>query len=355
MMSVLSKYSKMLKAVSCAAVMIATVSAVQAQSLTGEITVLAGDQVYIQQKRLYLAGVKPIDSADPVLGLQARAFLDNFFRQGQVRCDVLGVIGGNEYGRCENSENKDAAQELIQRGLAVADRFTLAGNRLLTNYLQAEDLARRQGQGVWRNRDSASGGSGGGSSVNDLLSIMGMISLGFLFMGAVSFFGFRKLIETQDKYGEYEKKRDQILRAREKSVLAAALIGEIKDNKNKCEAFITIYSDMLRSLRDSAKKPNYQQGGDFIHKTPSLSREVYEGNIANMMILEPQLAGEITELYTHIIDEPDYISLEPTMPVDMAIRQVEMVVKNADSLIKRFDKLAPSLEVIVRSTPKVTL
>ena len=189
----------------------------------------------------------------------------------------------------------------------------------------------------------------------DPIVFLGTIVGGFVLLAAIMFFGFLKVSKSLDRQTLYERRRQKILIGREKAVLAASLIGEINENKNKCEAFITIYSEMLRALRDETRKPSYQQTGDFVHKSPSLSRAVYDNNIANLSMLDSNIASKLATIYSIIDSDPEYLSLEPDMPVDSARRMVEMVVRNAEAINESLGDVVPSLEIVVRNAPKVSL
>lgn len=185
--------------------------------------------------------------------------------------------------------------------------------------------------------------------------LIGTIGGGFVVVSLILIVGFMNLKQALDKQVNFERRRQKILISREKAVLAASLIGEINENKNKCEAFVTIYAEMLRNLRDDTRKPSYQQTGDFVHKTPALSRAVYDSNIANLSMLDPVVATKLSEVYAMIETDPEYLSLEPDLPLDTAVRLVEMVVKNAEATHRVLNDLVPSLEVVVRNAPKVSL
>lgn len=187
------------------------------------------------------------------------------------------------------------------------------------------------------------------------LMLIGTIGGGFVVVSLILIVGFMNLKQALDKQVNFERRRQKILISREKAVLAASLIGEINENKNKCEAFVTIYAEMLRNLRDDSRKPSYQQTGDFVHKTPALSRNVYDSNIANLSMLDPIVATKLSEVYSMIETDPEYLSLEPDLPLDTAVRLVEMVVKNAEATHRSLNDLVPSLEVVVRNAPKVSL
>lgn len=176
-----------------------------------------------------------------------------------------------------------------------------------------------------------------------------------LLLSFICGYGLYNVKKAVDRHALFERRRHRILVGREKAVLAASLIGEINENKNKCEAFITIYSEMLKNLRDDSRKPAYQQTGDFVHKAPALSRSVYDKNLSNLSLFEPALATKISEIYATLETDPEYLSLEPDMPLDTAIRMVEMVVKNAEATSQNVDKVVPSLEVVVRNAPRVSV
>ncbi len=182
-----------------------------------------------------------------------------------------------------------------------------------------------------------------------------VFGVGIAVLAVIMVWGFSTVRKSVDRQALFERRRHRILVGRERAVLAASVIGELNDNKNKCQAFITIYSEMLKSLRDETRKPAYQQTGDFIHKTPALSRTVYDSNLVNMSSLDADVSSRLAEVYSSVEADPEYLSLEPDMPIDTAIRMVEMVVKNAENQLDVMDKVIPSLEVAVRNAPRVSL
>lgn len=189
----------------------------------------------------------------------------------------------------------------------------------------------------------------------DPIILFGVVAIILIVLTVITGYGLFSVKKAVDRQALFERRRHRILVGREKAVLAASLIGEINENKNKCEAFITIYSEMLKNLRDDTRKPAYQQTGDFVHKAPSLSRSVYDNNLSNLNLFETALATKVSEIYALIETDPEYLSLEPDMPLDTAIRMVEMVVKNAESVMQTVEKVVPSLEVVVRNAPRVSI
>ena len=74
-----------------------------------------------------------------------------------------------------------------------------------------------------------------------------------------------------------------------------------------------------------------------------------------MSSLDADVSSRLAEVYSSVEADPEYLSLEPDMPIDTAIRMVEMVVKNAENQLDVMDKVIPSLEVAVRNAPRVSL
>jgi hypothetical protein len=182
--------------------------------------------------------------------------------------------------------------------------------------------------------------------------VLVLLGFGFIVIGLGLLFGFNKLMRMQRDQINQIKQSDMALQKREKLVLASALANELTDNKFKCEAFITIYTELLRNLRDMDRRALYEDTGDFIHQHAPLSRSIYDQNVEKLYLFGPKLAGDIATVYNAIRSEPQYFSMEQTMPRAGAIRIVEMVLDDAQKTLEPIEPSIAALNVIIRDGAK---
>ncbi|HEY1096344.1 MAG TPA: hypothetical protein VGF14_03800 [Alphaproteobacteria bacterium] len=148
--------------------------------------------------------------------------------------------------------------------------------------------------------------------------------------------------ETKQRQDDHQSHR------RDRLVLASALAGELNENKIKCEAFITIYSELLRNLRETDRRALYEDTGDFIHQYPPLSRKTFESNIDKINLLGIKLATDVTNAYASVRNDAEYFTLDATMPRANAIRMVEMVLDDAQRTLEPLEGAVSALNMIVR-------
>lgn len=171
----------------------------------------------------------------------------------------------------------------------------------------------------------------------------------------VIWLGFNRLAKVQRDHMARIQTAETDLRRKEKLVLASSFSNELTENKIKCETFITIYSELLRSLRDIERKAPYEDTGDFIHQHPPLSRHVFDENIDKLHVFGTKIAGELTQTYAAIRSEPQYFSLESHTPRATAIRIVEMVMDDAQRTLEPIETLVATLNVIIRDGAKLDM
>lgn len=185
-----------------------------------------------------------------------------------------------------------------------------------------------------------------------MVHILIFIGIGFIVIGLVLMFGFNKLARMQRDHMNQMTSKDLSLQKREKLVLASTFANELTENKFKAEAFITIYTELLRNLRDIDRRALYEDTGDFIHQHAPLSRNTYDQNVEQLQLFGSKLAGDLAQVYAAIRSEPQYIALEQTMPRASAIRIVEMVLDDAQKTLEPIDPVIAALNVIVRDGAK---
>jgi hypothetical protein len=187
---------------------------------------------------------------------------------------------------------------------------------------------------------------------SSFLYILICLGFGFIVLGLGLLFGFKKLLRVQRDHMKQIKETDVNLQKREKLVLASSLANELTENKFKCEAFITIYTELLRNLRDTDRRALYEDTGDFVHQHPPLNRASYDESVDKLHLFGAKLATDLANVYNAIRTEPQYFSMEQTMPRAGAIRIVEMVLDDAQKTLEPIDPVIAALNVIIRDGNK---
>ena len=175
---------------------------------------------------------------------------------------------------------------------------------------------------------------------------------GLALIAGVMFMGFSMISRTHREQMKRIQNEDLKLQRREKIVLASALASELTENKIKCEAFITIYTELLRNLRETDRRALYEETGDFIHQHPPLNRTVFESHIEQLPLLGPKIAGDAVQVYGAIRSEPQYFTLDAAMPRASALRIVEMVLDDAQKTLEPIEPLIGALNILIRDGDK---
>lgn len=175
-----------------------------------------------------------------------------------------------------------------------------------------------------------------------------LVAGGLVLVTLAIWIGFSKLAAIQREHLAKLDSSEAALQKREKLVLASAFSNELTENKIKCEAFITIYTELLRNLRDTDKKAAYESAGDFIHQHPPLSRVIFDQNMDKLFLFGSKLSDDLTNAYGAIRSEPQYFTLDAKMPRASAIRIVEMVLDDAQKTLEPIEPIIAALAVIIR-------
>lgn len=295
--------------------------------------------------------------------VKARIYLDDLIGLGNVSCTGIKREGQTVIARCTNSRNQDIAFELLRRGLALTNKSVLSGTQYYDAYSNAERQARSDQSGLWGKllapqqsaQTTPQQTSQESLYAKDILLISGVFIgpiLGMMIVATIMYFGLNRMISLQKRQIAMSQQREQELRDREKFVLAASLESEINTNRAKIDAFLVIYEDLLKNLKNPEKTPKYKQAGDIIHQRPSLNRAVYDTNLDRVDLLGPQLFGDLSDVYKKISSDPDYITLEPDTPLDQAIDKVQKIIQQANDMIKPLDQVGAALSMIIRERKK---
>lgn len=318
-------------------------AAQQAASRYFEASVRAvdGASLLAGKTRIVLWGVQAIEGMNAPFQVSARTALDNAVGSNKVRCERKGQQDGALVAQCTNNSDMDLGLFMLQQGYVTADRSLVYGTVFEGPYIQAETQAESQGLGIWSSKHEGQGGQSGEDG--NLLLILGFV----LFLCIVATFavltvlimrGFQKVVDAQHENMDMIS-RERALRDKEREIFATMLDSEIKSNKSKIEAYMAVYDEMLKALKDEARTPKYKKVGDIVQSQPALDRSIFDRNTDKLDILGDRLSSEVIHFYARIKNTPDYINLEPNMDLSDAIGVVEKGLKNAERLNKISDRL----------------
>jgi endonuclease YncB( thermonuclease family) len=305
------------------------------------------------RRSIHLWGIEGVNMPDPVLNLRARTALDDKIGSEAVECEWKSRSGNKYFAQCVNSEDDDLSLYMLQNGYAVADRAVIYNTVFENAYIQAENQAKDLGHGVWS--EQSSGGSGTGFQNNN----MWVFSLGFalftVIVGAFTFLsikimrGFQKVIDAQNDNVQMMS-RERKLRDKERSIVAVMLDSELKANKSKIEAYIVVYEEMMRGLKDPIRTPKYKKAGDIIQRQPALDRSVFDRNTDKIDVLGRRLASELIHFFARIKTNPEYTNVEPDANIEDVIQMVEESLEGARRLNKLADHLLESFSSVGMSS-----
>ena len=292
-------------------------------------------------KRINLWGIEAAQSMSPSFQLRVRTALDNAIGGKPLQCEIKAQKNSETYAQCVNAADLDLSLYMIQQGHVSVDRSQVYGTVFEEPYIQAEIEAQDRDLGVWA-EETAQGGSSSGADASWLLSLGFILFLciiaAFTVISIVIMRGFRNVVDAQHDNVEMIAK-ERKLRDKERGVVAVMLDSEIKANKSKIEAYIVVYDEMLKALKDSSRPPKYKKSGDIVQKQPALDRSVFDRNTDKLETLGDRLSSELIHFYARIKSKPEYENLEPNVELLEAIALLEGVLKNA----RRLDALAERL------------
>lgn len=295
-----------------------------------------------------LWGIKPAQSNDTPLELRALSAMDALIQEQQVNCKIAGGKMPELVGRCVTQNNQDLALELLGNGYAVVDRRQTYDTVFASGYEKAQETARLQARGVWAflAEDAKAPAVPAWMQSGILLPLVLVAGplLGLLIVAFVLWRGMQRLAEGQSHESVEVQRKEAMLMSRERQVLVTTLEGELMENKNKIEAFLAIYGDLLRSLRDTSETPKYQQVGDIVQKHPMFSKTVFESNVAKLGLLDMHLAGQLSKLYAAMPKEPEYINLDQNVQLETAVALVEKILRDAEDLLVPLNQILRELQ-----------
>jgi endonuclease YncB( thermonuclease family) len=300
-----------------------------------------------------LWGIKPAQTAETPLELKALDLMDKLIQEQQVNCKIEGGTRLDLVARCTTAANQDLALELLRNGYVVVDRRQTYNSVFASNYEKEQEAARVAQRGVWalvKEDQNEKGATGMPKWLEPHISYLLPLALifgpfgGLAVVAVIMWYWLKRMAQAQEQEAEQSNRKEAMLINRERQVLISTLEGELTENKNKIEAFLVIYGDMLRGLQDSNEVPKYQQGGDIVQKHPTFGRAVFEANVSKLSLLDIKLAGQISKLYAAMPKEQEYINLEPTVPLETAVKLVEKVLKEAEQLLEPINGVVLGLQ-----------
>lgn len=291
------------------------------------------------QAKIGLWGVERIEDMSAPFRVMARLTLDNAIGAERVRCEMKPKAGERFQAQCMSASDLDLGLFMLQQGLVIVDRAVVYGTVFEGPYLQAEMQAQTQKLGVWAEAGDGPSAQGGGNL---------MVTLGFvLFLCIVTAFsalsivmmrGFKVVAEAQKESMDMAG-RERALKDRERAMFAMMLDSELKANKSKIQAYLAVYDEMLKALKDPNRTPKYKKTGDIVQSQPAFERAVFDRNTEKMDILGDRLSSQVIHFYARIKTNPEYINIEPDMPLEEVVSIVSKALGNADRLDKIADRL----------------
>lgn len=298
-----------------------------------EASVTALDSVTMKagENTIHLWGVTKL--ADVEQDMSARSALERAIGSGKVTCETKQHSDQHITALCTNADNQDLGLHMLRQGLVAVDRPSIAGTPLEKLYIDAEGRARTHRANL----------SLPESDGNRFVLVSGIvvffIALAvFSALATIMLRGFQKIADIQ-KQNMDMMERERKLKEKERSIVAIMLDSELKANKSKIEAYRLVYSETLKALMEIGRTPKYKKSGDIVQKQPALSRAVFDRNTDKLDMLGPDLASQIVHYYARVKSNPEYITIEPSMPIEEAINLLEGVLKNAKKLEELSEKL----------------
>jgi endonuclease YncB( thermonuclease family) len=298
-----------------------------------------------------LWGIKTAETAETPLELKALDMLDDLTSAQMVNCKIVGGAVPELWGQCQNQANQDLALTLLEKGVVVVDRRQTYNTVMATGYAKAQESARLKGLGVWKfMNEGANDAPPVPKWLQPHMSMLLPVALlfgpvgGLLIVALVMHLGLRRLGARQEGEHEDSQRKEAALQSRERQILVTTLEGELTDNKNKLSAFLAIYGDMLDTLKKPGETHKYQSAGDIVQKHPAFSKTVFEASVSKLSLLDVKTAGLVSKLYGTLAKEPEYVNLDPGVPLDTAVKLLEKILGEAQALQPGIDQAITALQ-----------
>ncbi|MBX2834179.1 MAG: hypothetical protein KTR28_04310 [Micavibrio sp.] len=283
-------------------------------------------------------GIQPASIDNPIMLARARAALDKNISKAPINCVLKGRTPDAVIAQCLNYQDIDLGLAMLQQGHAVVDRTAIYDTIFESTYLDAEEMAQDTGAGIWGENQTKAESVGGSVMITLGFVLFLCIVIAFAVLSTLIMRGFQRVIDAQNRNLDLNTK-ERALRDKERQIFASMLDSEIKSNKSKIEAYIIVYEEMLKSLRDPNKQPKYQTSGDIVQAQPVLNRSVFDRNTDKLDVLGHQLSSDAIHFYARIKTNAEYVNIEPEFPLEEALSIVEKAISNAKRLNSISDRL----------------
>lgn len=297
------------------------------------VTLVAG------KVKVVLWGVRSVNGMPVLLAEKSRVKLDDAIGNNPVQCELKKRFENHLLAQCVNSSDQDLGLLMLQNGYASVDHANIYGSVFEQPYLQAQKEAQDDERGIWKaEMDAAQGGFNASWIMVMAVLLLFSVIAAFGVLSIIIMRGFQKVIDAQNKNIDMLGRERQI-KNKERAVVASMLDSEIKANKSKIEAYLTVYEEMLSDMKNPQRQPKYKKTGDIVQTQPALDRAVFDRNTDKLEALGDKLSSEVIHFYARIKTKPDYINLEPDTPLEEATAMVGKGIENA----KRMNKIADAL------------
>ena len=318
-----------------------------AERLTGNMRALTPLTLRYNNATILLWGLRPAGAPGSLTEAKALELMDALVQDQQMTCRVVSGASNRYIARCGTQEVQDLGVELIGAGYAFADRAQTDGTVFASVYEKAQETARVQKNGIWLLEDVQK--SALPAWLQPYLSVL--LPLGLIFgpLGGLLVVAFvmrhwlKNMADQQAHESARNAQKEERLMNRERQVLITTLEAELIENKNKIEAFMAIYGDMLSDMKGSSR-PRYMDSGDIVQKLPAYSKTLCESNVSKLSLLDMKLAGQLSNFYVTMSKDNEYINLEPDLPVETAVKLIEKVMQDTNELLPELDATIAQLE-----------
>lgn len=314
--------------------------------IRGNARALDSVSIVLGQQTFMLWGLQPVTGAGAVFELRARTALDNAIGKTPVECTLRAGAPPRLQAQCINANGMDLALFMLQHGYAIANRAQIFNTVFEDPYVKMEIQAQDQGEGIWAKADAPqqSGDSDGKFFfILSFVLLAGMVGA-FIVLSLIIMRGFQRVIDAQRDTLDMMV-RERKLRDRERAIIASLLDAELRTNKSKIEAYLVVYEETLKALKDEDRIPKYKKAGDIVQSEPALDRAVFDRNTDRLDILGTKLAGQLIAFYSDAKSSPDYITIEPEMDrkevlqiVTKAVQRAHALSETANHLLESFGK-----------------
>ncbi len=308
----------------------------QSNKIVSTVSVLDTTTLMTEDSQISLWGIKPYSAGVPLLEVKYRDLLEDKIGVHAVTCFIKEVIDSGYAAQCLNYEEDDLAIFLLKEGVATVDRQVIHASELRETYLLAEKQGRLGKKGLWSDEHEKIVNVSERQSENVLMASFILMAVFVLALGVLIFFVIRSFGQVMDvqKKSMSLAERENMIKDRERSVVAAMISSEISENQSKIEAYLLVYEETLKDLDSSA--PKYKTSGDLIQKQPSLSRTVFDGNTHKLDGFGGPLASAIIHYYARIKTTPDYYDVTPDTP----LTEVKLVVSDILERARKLEEIS---------------